>query len=515
MLNFTRALERNARNWPDKAAYSFDGVQTTNMYAHERVSSLAAAFASHGVQRGDIVALLLRNCSAFLESTFAINALGAIWLPLNFRLAQDEWRYILDHAGASLLLTEPDYHDAGAALLEEVFSLERCWTIADDPPRGWHSYERELQAQRDTPLRTFTGSGAEDVQRLMYTSGTTSRPKGVPITYGNLLWKNIAHVLEFGLTRDDRTLIAGPLCHVGGMDLPATGVIYAGGSVVILREFEPATLLSTIEREQITNVWLPPAMVNMLLACETRDRYDLTSLRLVVSGGEKMPEPLVQRILDLFPSAWFADAYGLTETVSGDTILDRAHVLTKLGSVGRPVAHLDLRIVDESRRPVPPGEPGEIALRGPKVFSGYWRDQSATASAIVNGWFHTGDIGRLDSDGYLYIDDRLKDVIVSGGENVASPEVERVLYEHPGVLEAAVIAMPDERWGEVPMAVVVRRPDADVSTDELVELCASKLAKFKVPKRVDFVEQLPRTASGKVLKRALRDGLRNQNLNKN
>ena len=220
----------------------------------------------------------------------------------------------------------------------------------------------------------FAEAAADDVQRLMYTSGTTARPKGVPLTYGNVHWKNVAHIVEFGLTSADRMLIAGPLYHVGGMDLPASGVHYVGGELVILPRFDPELVLATIERERISIVWLPPAMVNQLLAHPGNDRHDLSSLRLVISGGEKMPEPLVQRILDLFPAAWFADAYGLTETASGDTFVDRDHVLAKLGSVGRPVAHLDLQIVDDDGRPVPAGERGEIALRGPKVFSGYWRD---------------------------------------------------------------------------------------------------------------------------------------------
>jgi len=507
MLNFTRALERNARNWPDKPAWTFRGEQTSNACLLERVSALGAALADEGIGRGDVVALLLGNCPQFLETAFALNALGAVWLPLNYRLALEEWAYIVGHAEAKLIVTEPDYHDAVATLRARLPALDRCWTIGSDPPSGWSTYERELDAHRDTALEGFARVGADDVQRLMYTSGTTARPKGVPITYGNLHWKNVAHIVEFGLTSADRTLIAGPLYHVGAMDLPATGVIYVGGDLVILPQFDAEDVLATIERERVTNVWLPPAMVNMVLAHPGNDRYDLGSLRLVISGGEKMPEPLVQRILDLFPGAWFADAYGLTETVSGDTFLDREHVLEKLGSVGRPVAHLDLRVVDDGGQPLPAGERGEIALRGPKVFTGYWRDPAATAAAIKDGWFHTGDVGRLDDDGYLYIEDRKKDLIISGGENIASPEVERVLYEHPAVLEAAVIGMPHERWGEVPMAFVVARTGAEVSGDELGAFCAGRLAKFKVPKRFDFVDELPRTPSGKVLKRDLREQL--------
>ena len=219
-----------------------------------------------------------------------------------------------------------------------------------------------------------------------------------------------------------------------------------------------------------------------------------------------MPIPLIERIQRTFPSAWFADAYGLTETVSGDTFLDRDSIITKLGSVGRPCLYLELDIWDERGASVPHGTRGEIVLRGPKVFPGYWRDPEATAAAFAGGWFHTGDIGVRDEDGYLFIVDRLKDMIVSGGENIASSEVERVLYEHPSVLEAAVVGRPDERWGETPVAFVVVRDGAEVTADELVEHCRARLARYKVPKAVTFLEALPRNPSGKVLKRELRAG---------
>jgi acyl-CoA synthetase (AMP-forming)/AMP-acid ligase II len=246
-------------------------------------------------------------------------------------------------------------------------------------------------------------------------------------------------------------------------------------------------------------------MVNALLQQPDLERRDLASLRLIIDGGEKMPLPLIQRLGAAFPGARFADAYGLTETVSGDTFLDRTHTLSKLGSVGKPVVHLELKVVDDEGREVGPNEPGEIVLRGPKVFAGYWRNPEATAAAIRDGWFHTGDVGRLDEDGYLFILDRKKDLIISGGENIASPEVERVLYEHPAVLECAVVGRPDDRWGEVPVAFVVLKPGRSVEAAELLAHCAGQLARFKVPKDVRFLGELPRNPSGKVLKRVLRD----------
>jgi acyl-CoA synthetase (AMP-forming)/AMP-acid ligase II len=247
-------------------------------------------------------------------------------------------------------------------------------------------------------------------------------------------------------------------------------------------------------------------MVNAIMALPDVEQRDLSSVRLIINGGEKMPIPLIQRIQRTFPSAWFADAYGLTETVSGDTFLDRDSTVTKLGSVGRPCLHLELDIWDEQGGSVAAGERGEIVMRGPKVFKGYWRDPPATADAFAGGWFHTGDIGVRDEDGYLFIVDRLKDMIVSGGENIAGSEIERVLYEHEAVLEAAVVGRPDDRWGEVPVGYVVLRPRAEVDAEALTEHCRARLARFKVPKDIVFLGELPRNPSGKVLKRELRSG---------
>ena len=325
----------------------------------------------------------------------------------------------------------------------------------------------------------------------MYTSGTTGRPKGVMITHANLAWKNLAHIIEFGFSRSDLGLACGPLYHVGALDLTTTSLIAAGATTIIHRTFEASHVVDELERSRVTTVWLAPAMVNAIMALPDIGQRDLSSVRVVINGGEKMPIPLIERIKLVFPSAWFADAYGLTETVSGDTFLDRDSIVSKLGSVGRPCLYLELDVWDEQGRSQPPDERGEIVMRGPKVFKGYWRDDDATAAAFAGGWFHTGDIGVRDNDGYLYIVDRLKDMIVSGGENIASSEVERVLYEHDSVLEVAVVGRPDDRWGEVPMAYVVLRPDADATAGELLEHCRAHLARFKVPKGITFLDALP------------------------
>jgi acyl-CoA synthetase (AMP-forming)/AMP-acid ligase II len=294
---------------------------------------------------------------------------------------------------------------------------------------------------------------------------------------------------------------------VGALDLVTTTMIAVGATTIVHTTFDAQQVVDEIERSRVTTIWAAPAMVRAVLDVPGIESRDLSSVKVIIAGGEKMPIPTIERIRTTFPSAWFADAYGLTETVSGDTFLDREHVVSKLGSCGRPCQYLELEIWDDEDRPVPAGERGEVVLRGPKVFAGYWRDPDATAAAFRGGWFHTGDIGVLDDDGFLSIVDRLKDMIVSGGENIASSEVERVLYEHDAVVEAAVVGRPDERWGEVPVAFVAVGDVDAVSGDELLEHCKNQLAKFKVPKDVVFVDALPRNPSGKVLKRERRDRL--------
>jgi acyl-CoA synthetase (AMP-forming)/AMP-acid ligase II len=321
----------------------------------------------------------------------------------------------------------------------------------------------------------------------------------------NLAWKNYAHIAEFGLTGADVGLACGPLYHVGALDLTTTSLIAVGATTIIHGTFDAERVVDEIEGSRVTTVWMAPSMVRSVLDLPRVEERDLSSVRLLIGGGEKMPIPFIERLQRAFPSAWFADAYGLTETVSGDTFLDRASTRTKLGSVGRPCQYLELEIWDEHGTPLPPGERGEVVLRGPKVFKGYWRDLEATSVAFAGGWFHTGDIGLKDDDGYVYIVDRLKDMIVSGGENIASSEIERVLYEHEAVLEAAIVGRPDTRWGEVPVAYVVVHAGATTTPDELVEHCRGQLARFKVPKAVVLIDALPRNPSGKVLKRELRD----------
>jgi acyl-CoA synthetase (AMP-forming)/AMP-acid ligase II len=507
-MNWFGVLEHHARRTPDKPLAVFGDDVVTFRGMEEWAAAVAAGLHDRGVGAGDVVGLLSYNNLEFLATIFAANHVGAIAMPINWRLAAPELRFILEHSGARALVCDGEL----VALADDAIDglgadLARICIAGDagstEAREGW---ERFADLGVDVAPRPRAQAAGDDLHRLMYTSGTTGRPKGVMITHANLAWKNYAHVAEFGFTAEDVGLACGPLYHVGALDLVTTSMIAVGATTVVHRVFDAERVVEEIERSGVTLVWAAPAMVRAILDVPGIEARDLSSVRAIIAGGEKMPIPYIERLRNTFPSAWFADAYGLTETVSGDTFLDRESTVSKLGSVGRPCQYLELDIWDEHGASLPAGERGEVVLRGPKVFKGYWRDPDATSAAFAGGWFHTGDIGVKDEDGYLSIVDRLKDMIVSGGENIASSEVERVLYEHGAVLEAAVVGRADERWGEVPVAYVVLSSTKATTPAELVEHCRRQLAKFKVPKDVVVIDALPRNPSGKVLKRELRDG---------
>ncbi len=499
-VSWCSVLAHHAERAPAKPLAVHGDRIVTYADMREWSAQVAGGLAARGVGAGDVVALLSYNNLEFLATIFAANHLGAIAMPINWRLAAPELRFILDHSGARALVCSPELVELADAAIDELPDLARI-RVGDDAVSGW---ERFANLSADGAPLPRAAAGADDLHRLMYTSGTTGRPKGVMLTHANLAWKNYAHVTEFGFTTDDVGLACGPLYHVGALDLVTTTMIAVGATTIVHTTFDAGAVVDEIERSRVTTIWAAPAMVRAVLDVPGIESRDLSSVRVIIAGGEKMPIPTIERIRTTFPSAWFADAYGLTETVSGDTFLDREHTVSKLGSVGRPCQYLELDIWDEDGASLPPGERGEVVLRGPKVFVGYWRDPDATAAAFRGGWFHTGDIGVVDEDGFLSIVDRLKDMIVSGGENIAGSEVERVLYEYGGVVEAAVVGRPDERWGEVPVAFVVV-DDAGITADALVDHCRAQLAKFKVPKDIAFIDALPRNPSGKVLKRDLRE----------
>jgi fatty-acyl-CoA synthase len=497
-MNLTELIARHADRHPDALALSAGDVSLDYSQLLRRAQRTAGALRSVGVGRGDIVAVVLRNGLDFIDVMCGAAQLGAIFMPLNWRLAPEELRYICGHAGADVVVSSAETCSELA-----TDGDGRRWVSTQASAGRWPSLAELLSDSR--PVEQPSPVTERDVHRLMYTSGTSARPKGVPISYGNLYWKCSSQLVELEFSRNDKGLVCAPLFHVGALDLTLTNMLYVGGSTHILDGFRPAEFLAAIDRHDITNVWLAPAMIATLLRSQELVGTRYPSVRFLGHGGERMSERTLDALETGFPSAWVADAYGLTETVSCDTFLSRERVRDKRGSLGKAALHARIRIVDPAGEPVPAGQRGEIAVSGPKVCREYWKDPEATAAAFHDGWLHTGDIGYLDDEGFLYLLDRLKDVIRSGSENVASLEVERVIREHPGIDEVAVVGRPDARWGEVPVAVVVVRQGFEVLEAELAAFCRERLAGFKVPAAFRFMDVLPRNSAGKVLKQVLRE----------
>jgi fatty-acyl-CoA synthase len=499
-MNLSEVIRHHADRYPQAQALSTADVVVSYAELLTRVQRTAGALRSLGVGPGDVVAALLSNGLEFADIMCASSHLGAIFLPLNWRLAPPELSYICGHAGAGTVICSLPFVDRLDDLATD--GAVRNWVSTGEPMGRWLGL-RDLVRAADAVEDPHPVS-AEAPHRLMYTSGTTSRPKGVVTSYSNLYWKCASQLVELDLTRHDRGLVCAPLFHVGALDITLTNMLYVGGSTHIIERFAPHPVLDALDALEITNVFLAPVMIALALRSDALVGRTIPSLRVLTHGGERITERTLDALEQAFPNAWVTDAYGLTETVSCDTFLPRSHVRSKRGSVGKPVLHARVRIVDPEGRPVPALTTGEITVSGPKVCSEYWKDPETTALAIRHGWLHTGDVGYLDEDGFLYVVDRLKDIIRSGSENVASLEVERVVLEHPAVQEVAVVGRPDERWGEVPVAYVALRDGQAATAEELDAGCRARLASYKTPKAFRLVEALPRNSAGKVLKQELR-----------
>jgi fatty-acyl-CoA synthase len=369
-----------------------------------------------------------------------------------------------------------------------------------EPADGEADFEQVLTSGE--PRALGTDVAGSDLCCLMYTSGTTGRPKGAMLTHDNLLWNAINTVMAHRLREGDRTVTVAPMFHIGGLGVHTLPLLYVGGTSAILSAFDPEKTLATMARERVTVQFLLPVMWSALMTVPGFETYDLSALGLAVTGGAPCPLP----VLEYFQGKGvpFQEGFGLTETAPTVSILDADHVKEKAGSIGRALFHVQTRIVDENDRDVPAGEVGELVVRGPNVFAGYWGLPEATAEAFHGGWFHTGDMGRMDAEGFITLVDRKKDMIISGGENVYPIEVEQVLYRHPAVREVAVVGVPHAKWGETPIAVVALKDGAQVTGDDLISYARERLAHFKCPTRVEHVPELPRNATGKVLKTTLR-----------
>jgi acyl-CoA synthetase (AMP-forming)/AMP-acid ligase II len=460
----------------------------------------AQALLAAGARPGEVVAVLARNSATYVLEMLATARIGAVFLPLNWRLHERELSYVCDHAQVATLLVDEDFHDKAEAL-GGLGSLRATVTHADNAPAGWPTLDSLLTAVTSDPVPDAE-VGLDDLQRILYTSGTTSHPKGVMHTHGNVIWNQLGQLLELELTTADRTMVSAPLFHVSGIEAPGHATLYAGGTMVMTRSYAGRDIVEVAARERVTGMVLAAQIVYDILAMPDLADFDLSPLRFIIFGG--VPAAGRRAVQDAFPHVRLVDTFGMTELTNGACYMDAAHSRTMLGAQGTPFPHLDLRIVGPDDEPLPPGEIGEIAVRGLKVSPGYWRDAEATAKAWRNGWFHSGDMASIDEQGFLWFADRKTDMIRSGGENVASAEIERVLATHADVAEVAVIGIPDPKWDEVPKGFVILRPGATATADDLIAHCAANLAKFKVPKAMEIVSELPRNDSGKVLKRLLR-----------
>ncbi len=495
MMNLSSFIRFHAMRTPQRIAVVFKDQHITFAELLHRIEKTAGYLAAQGIRPDDVVAVVMKNSAAFLELAFAVSHLGAVFLPINFRLAADEVEYITGNAEAKLVFADAEF----AAAVENI----RSTILLDDAAQ-----DDTTTISGDHPPAPMQVRKPDELFRLMYTSGTTDRPKGVMHTYDNFYWKCIDHVIALGLNQDDRLLVTGPLYHVGAFDLPGVAVLWVGGMLYIHRDFDVERVLNSIATEKLTSAWLAPVMLGAILAHPDRAAFDVSSLRWVIGGGERTPESRIRQFFEYFTRGRYIDAYGLTESGSGDTFMEAGREIEKIGSVGRALAHVEVAICNPQGHHLPAGEPGEICLRGPKITRGYWRDAKKTGACFHGDWFRTGDVGYLDEEGFLYLTDRVKDMIISGGENIASSEVERVVYQMPQVREAAVIGLPDEKWGERPVVVAALNAGHSLDYETLAKHCRAHLAGFKVPKQLILREQLPRNPSGKVLKRLLRDELK-------
>ncbi|MCC5859518.1 MAG: o-succinylbenzoate--CoA ligase [Ectothiorhodospiraceae bacterium] len=469
---------------------------------NRRTNAVANALWYRGIRKGDRVALLLLNSNAFLETFFACAKLGAIAVPLNYRLSPAELHFILSDSGARVLVYHPRFANLVDPIREDTPLEHGIAVAAAGEDIGTDAdYEETLQASAQTEPDVLVGQ--QDPLMMMYTSGTTGKPKGALMSHANPTWIAINSMLgDLAVHRDDTVLTVAPLFHIGGLAIYTLPALYMGTKIVLHAEFNPVETLRTVERERVSILFLLPAMWQALTQVPEIDQYRLDSLRTLLSGGAPCPIPVIEFFQKR--GLQFLEGFGMTETCASACVLGDADAVRKNGSVGKPLIHVQMRIVDENDNDVPAGETGELVLRGPTLFLEYWNRPDATEEAFRNGWFHSGDLARQDEEGFYYIVDRKKDMLISGGENVYPTEVEQVLYRHPAIQDVAVIGTPDTRWGEVPMALVVPRPGQSVTLDELQDFCRDKLARFKTPRHLKLLEALPRTATGKILKRELR-----------
>ncbi len=506
-------VARHAYTIPDAVALKFEGDSITWAQLHGRVRSLAAAFAGHGVSRGDRVAILMTNRPEFLEATLAANAVGAIAVPVNFRLAPAEAAYVLHDSGAALIVTDSQVAPLVTAAAASLPQRPRVIVTGLQPEAsaGAESYQAVLAGVGAAPPQVEIDE--RDVALIMYTSGTTGRPRGAMLTHLNLLMQSITAIRTGRMDGDGHVALFNvPLFHIAGIGgMPPSLMLGTRSVIMPTAPFDAGATLDVVESEGVTSLFLVPAQWQVLCAHPDATRRT-RSLRTILWGAAPATVTLLETMAKTFPAAEIVSVFGQTEMSPVTTSLPGADAIRKIGSVGKPIPTIAARIVDERMNDVAPGEVGEIVYRGPSLMAGYWNNPAATEEAFDGGWFHSGDLVRADDEGFLYVVDRKKDMIISGGENIYCAEVENVLSAHPAVADIAVIGARHERWGETPIAIVVPAdPAAPPTLDDLTSWALGKLASYKKPTGIVVLDQLPRNAAGKVRKHELRATYGGQN----
>jgi fatty-acyl-CoA synthase len=497
-VNIGQWVRKNALIYPKKIATKAGDRAFSYAALDERVSRIATGLRAAGLRKGDRLAVLLLNCPEYVELVFACSAAGLITVPLNWRLGQQELELILRDCEPKVLVHHTGFGERTAQLQAAVPSIAR--RLAVDEAGGPSPYEDLVRtAAADDAVDPTVGG--DDPHLIMYTAGTTGTPKGVVLTHANCFWQSV-NGWALGVSPSTVALVVLPLFHVGGLNGSVTPMIHVGATVVLPAKFDAGDTLDTIERERVTGMVAVPAVYQMLYDHPRFEQADLGSVEALISGGAPLSLDLIRKYHAR--GIEFRQGYGLTETSPGVTGMGPGECLQKAGTAGRPCLYVDVEIVDADDRAVARGTPGEVRVRGPNVMAGYWNRPEETAKVLRDGWFYSGDIGFLDEDSYLVLVDRKKDMIISGGENVYPAEIEKVLEQHPAVAEVAVVGRADARWGEVPVAFVVLRKGSHASCEELLELCARRIARYKTPKEILVRDALPRNAAGKILKPELR-----------
>jgi len=493
-------LAKRARLEPNKIGLIFEGREITYKEWNERANRAANAFAGLGVKAGDRVGLLMMNSPEFLECFFALARIGAIVVPLNWRLAPPEIAFIAKDAGLSALVYGTEYAPVVAGIRGDL-TMHTYVAVGGEALSGDHSYA-SLLAKASAEQPQPSGAG-DDPLVIMFTAGTTGRPKGAVLTHNNLFYDSctVSHSLDW--RTGDRVLVALPLFHIGALIYVVINT-HVGSTTVLMKAFDPGGFLKTVQDHKVNSFLAVPAMLNFMLQVPTFKDFDLSSVRWALCGTAPVPVPLIQ--------AWaqrgiaIQQVYGLTECTGGAAVLGPDRALAKAGSTGLPMFHTDIRVIDADGKDTTPGEVGEIIIRGPHVMREYWNNPQATADMVKDGWLYSGDLGKVDEENYLYIVERKKDMIISGGENIYPAEIENVLVALPQIAEVAVIGVPDKEWGEAVRAVARLKEGQSLTLDDVVTHCTGKLGKYKIPKKLVITDQpLPRNPTGKVLKRVLRE----------